>query len=252
MMGCSGCNDTGGASSPGCPRNADPAALPFRRQRRLAGSPGDGANLARWAACIGPGEQVVTTKTLRRRFFSIAGRLTCSARRLTLHLPERRPWAEKFSRALARLQAIPLRTGSSDQDLAGQPRSKHPHHFGIGPYQRQDTRPCGCLALLETTAGKDVNRPITSRDSFHGPGITEYDTLRRDCTPGPLTEYHDHCVASHESTLAPRQQTAVFGRPYRPAGDRVLPAAVGTLLSRSPGVGRNEPRARRVSGRAQH
>ena len=33
-------------------------------------------NLARWAARIGPGEQLVTTKTLRRRFFSMAGRLT--------------------------------------------------------------------------------------------------------------------------------------------------------------------------------
>ena len=49
----------------------------------------------------------MTTKTLRRRVFSIAGRLTLSARRLTLHLPERRPWAEKFIRALSRLQAIP-------------------------------------------------------------------------------------------------------------------------------------------------
>ena len=44
-------------------------------------------NLARWTARIGLGEQVVTTKTLRRRFFSLAGRLTRSARRLTLHLP---------------------------------------------------------------------------------------------------------------------------------------------------------------------
>ena len=38
-------------------------------------------NLARWTVRIGLGEQVVTTKTLRRRFFSIAGRLTHSARR---------------------------------------------------------------------------------------------------------------------------------------------------------------------------
>ena len=49
-------------------------------------------NLARWTARIGLGEQVVTTKTLRRRFFSLAGRLTRSARRLTLHLPRRWPW----------------------------------------------------------------------------------------------------------------------------------------------------------------
>ena len=49
-------------------------------------------NLARWTARLGLGEQIVTTKTLRRRFFSIAGRLTRSARRLTLHLPQRWPW----------------------------------------------------------------------------------------------------------------------------------------------------------------
>ena len=65
-------------------------------------------NLARCTARIGLGERIATTKTLRRRFFSLAGRLTRSARRLTLHLPDRWPWAEKFSRALARLRAIPL------------------------------------------------------------------------------------------------------------------------------------------------
>ena len=32
-------------------------------------------NLARWTARIGLGEQIATTKTLRRRFFSLAGRL---------------------------------------------------------------------------------------------------------------------------------------------------------------------------------
>ena len=57
-------------------------------------------NLARWTARIGLGEQIVTTKTLRRRVFAIAGRLTRSARRLTLHLPQRWPWETQFSRAL--------------------------------------------------------------------------------------------------------------------------------------------------------
>ena len=65
-------------------------------------------NLARWTARLGLGEQIVTTKTIRRRFFSLAGRLTRSARRLTLHLPRRWPWETQFSRALARLQAIPF------------------------------------------------------------------------------------------------------------------------------------------------
>ena len=65
-------------------------------------------NLARWTARIGLGEQIVTTKTLRRRFFSLTGRLTRSARRLTLHLPQRWPWETQFRRPLARLRAIPL------------------------------------------------------------------------------------------------------------------------------------------------
>ena len=64
-------------------------------------------NLARWTARTGLGEQLVTTKTLRRRFCSLAGRLTRSARRLTLHLPQRWPWGTQFSRALARLRALP-------------------------------------------------------------------------------------------------------------------------------------------------
>ena len=65
-------------------------------------------NLARWAARIGLGEQIVTTKTLRRRFFSIAGRLTRSARRLTLHLPQGWLWQNQFSSAPAKLRALPL------------------------------------------------------------------------------------------------------------------------------------------------
>ena len=65
-------------------------------------------NLARWTARLGLGEQIVTTKTLRRRCFSLAGRLTRSARRLTLHLPRRWPWETQFISALARLRAVPL------------------------------------------------------------------------------------------------------------------------------------------------
>ena len=65
-------------------------------------------NLARWTTRIGLGEPVVTTKTLRRRFFSVAGRLTCKARRLTLHLPRDWPWQNQFSSALARLRSLPL------------------------------------------------------------------------------------------------------------------------------------------------
>ena len=65
-------------------------------------------NLARWTSRIGLGQGIVTTKTLRRRLFGLPGRLTRSARRLTLHLPERWPWAIGWGAALTRLRAIPL------------------------------------------------------------------------------------------------------------------------------------------------
>ena len=66
-------------------------------------------NLARWTSRIGLGEPVSTTKTLRRHFFSLAGRLTRKARRLTLHLPQHWPWETQFSGALTRLRTIPYR-----------------------------------------------------------------------------------------------------------------------------------------------
>jgi len=65
-------------------------------------------NVARWTARIGLGEGIVTTRTLRRQLFGIPGRLTRSARRLSLHLPARWPWAERFLAGLARLRAIPI------------------------------------------------------------------------------------------------------------------------------------------------
>jgi len=65
-------------------------------------------NLARWTGRIGLGAGIVTAKTLRRRLFGLAGRLTRSARRWRLHLPARWPWAISFAVALERLRAIPL------------------------------------------------------------------------------------------------------------------------------------------------
>jgi hypothetical protein len=67
-------------------------------------------NLARWTARLGLGAGIVTAKTLRRRLFGLVGRLTRSARRVTLHLPARWPWAIGWSTALTRLRAIPLVT----------------------------------------------------------------------------------------------------------------------------------------------
>jgi hypothetical protein len=66
-------------------------------------------NLLRWVAALGLGATgPVVAKTIRRRLLSLPGRLTRSARRRWLHLPAGWPWAQTFTRALARLRALPL------------------------------------------------------------------------------------------------------------------------------------------------
>ena len=93
-------------------------------------------NLARWTARIGLGEQLVTTKTLRRRFFSLAGRLTRSARRPPCICP----------------RAGPGRTGSvapwhdsarclSRPDGARSPLTQLPRQLAPGPV-RECFLPC--------------------------------------------------------------------------------------------------------------
>ncbi|MDP9332737.1 MAG: IS1380 family transposase [Actinomycetota bacterium] len=67
-------------------------------------------NLSRWVGRIGLGEPLITHKTLRRRYFRLSGRITRSARRATLHLPERWPWADAFNTALTNLRAVVLIT----------------------------------------------------------------------------------------------------------------------------------------------
>jgi hypothetical protein len=65
-------------------------------------------NLMRWTGLLGlPGATVRAARTLRRRLLALPGRLTCSARRLTLHLPARWPWRSAFIEALGRIRALP-------------------------------------------------------------------------------------------------------------------------------------------------
>ena len=86
-------------------------------------------NLARWTARLGLGEGIVTTRTLRRRYFALAGRLTHSARRWTLHLPKRWPWAGQWAAALARYGRYRSRPDARSQRRAGsKPRASMPAH----------------------------------------------------------------------------------------------------------------------------
>jgi len=67
-------------------------------------------NLARWIARLGLELRgPIVAQTIRRRYLTLPGRITRSARRATLHLPARWPWRHSFGQALARLRAIPLR-----------------------------------------------------------------------------------------------------------------------------------------------
>ena len=68
-------------------------------------------NLLRWIAALGLELRgPIVAQTLRRRYLTLPGRITRSARRSTLHLPAHWPWRERFTQALARLRAMPLLT----------------------------------------------------------------------------------------------------------------------------------------------
>ncbi|OJY53544.1 MAG: hypothetical protein BGP03_17580 [Pseudonocardia sp. 73-21] len=51
-----------------------------------------------------------TAATLRRRLFTIPGRLVHTARRLHLRLPANWPWASAFLTALSGINALPQRS----------------------------------------------------------------------------------------------------------------------------------------------
>jgi hypothetical protein len=67
-------------------------------------------NLARFSARLCLTTDPITTRTFRRRYLAIPGRLTRSARRPTLHLPTRWPWATLFQAALDNHRHLILRT----------------------------------------------------------------------------------------------------------------------------------------------
>ena len=65
-------------------------------------------NLLRWITLIGfPDTVIPTARTLRRRLLHVPGRITRTARQVTLRMPARWPWATQFLTALQRLRAVP-------------------------------------------------------------------------------------------------------------------------------------------------
>jgi Transposase DDE domain group 1 len=65
-------------------------------------------NLLRWSTLIGlPDTIIPTARTLRRRLLTVPGRITRTARTVTLRMPTRWPWQTEFLTALERLRALP-------------------------------------------------------------------------------------------------------------------------------------------------
>ena len=65
-------------------------------------------NLLRWTTLIGlPDTIIPTARTLRRRLLTVPGRITRTARTVTLRMPARWPWETAFLTALERLRALP-------------------------------------------------------------------------------------------------------------------------------------------------
>jgi Transposase DDE domain group 1 len=68
-------------------------------------------NLLRWTTLIGlPDTTIPTARTLRRRLLTVPGRITRTARTVTLRMPARWPWETEFLTALQRLRALPQLT----------------------------------------------------------------------------------------------------------------------------------------------
>jgi hypothetical protein len=68
-------------------------------------------NLLRWTTLIGlPDTVIPTARSMRRRLLTVPGRITHTARQVTLRMPARWPWATQFLTVLERLRAIPALT----------------------------------------------------------------------------------------------------------------------------------------------
>jgi hypothetical protein len=65
-------------------------------------------NLLRWTTLIGlPDTIIPTARTVRRRLLTVPGRITRTARTVTLRMPSRWPWEHDFLTALQVLRALP-------------------------------------------------------------------------------------------------------------------------------------------------
>ena len=96
-------------------------------------------NLLRWTTLIGlPDTVIPTARTVRRRLLTVPGRITRTARTVTLRMPARWPWELAFLAALKRLRALPALHLTATRAAHGHarrltPASACPEHRDLPP-----------------------------------------------------------------------------------------------------------------------
>jgi hypothetical protein len=144
-------------------------------------------NLLRWTQAIGlPNATTRTARTLRRRLLALPGRLVRSARRTTLRMPARWPWADDFLAALARLRALP------PPNRPGPLRDDNPRHTtGLGlpattpghkPNDHSDTSAPTDEQLPNPADNKSLFNKLNSRPRQHPQDQTGGSRFRRTPT----------------------------------------------------------------------
>ena len=109
-------------------------------------------NLARWTTRIGLGEPVATAKTPRRRFFSLAGRITRKARRLTLHLPHQARPRVPPAAICALISTIAGGCGRSKSPSRHRNMQRRPRAIGIDSINALRYFPSASVSCLTTLA----------------------------------------------------------------------------------------------------
>ena len=137
-------------------------------------------NLLRWTTVIGlPDTTIPTARTLRRRLLTVPGRITRTARTVTLRMPARWPWETHFLTTLERLRAVP------PLDLKQDPVHKNDRlrtlGFGLPDHDRS-----------------------RRRDGSTGPTRTSDRATRRQPRPSARRPHPDH--RSGAATPAARSQ----------------------------------------------
>ncbi len=171
-------------------------------------------NLLRWTTLIGlPDTTIPTARTLRRRLLSVPGRITRTARTVTLRMPARWPWATQFLTTLERLRAVPA------ADLT--------HDRGHDD-DRLRTLGVGLPAHTPTAPPATASTGATHTSELHA---------------GP-----DHAPKPADQTSKTRSKRQLRQHHPRNGGSRLSGPSEGLPLDRRTCVGRGRQRGRAIPG----